>query len=172
MLNLNSTYGTTFSSFSPLRIFTPLGSNVTDTRFFVPGSNGATPATVSSFGAVFTNVVLANDTRVELFDLSGKEILNVAVVPGTVPNGSLSFLGAIDTSGAEIAEIRITTGTTALGPNDNPAGGVNVVAMDDFIFSEPSAVPEPSTLTLIGLGLAGVVGLKFCRRALRLRRSS
>jgi len=173
LTGINPTYAITFGAFSPVRIFTPLGSNVTDTRFFVPGTNGATPATVSSFGVVFTNVALANDTRMEFFDLSGSEILNVAAMPGTVANGSLSFLGVIDTSGSEIAEVRITTGTTALGPNNNPAGGVNVVAMDDFIYSEPLAtVPEPASLTLMGLGLAAVVGLGFCRRAARHRRSS
>ena len=71
LLNINPNYGTTFNAFSPLRIFTPLGSNVTDVRFFVPGTNGATPATVSGFGAVFTDVALANATRLEFFDLSG-----------------------------------------------------------------------------------------------------
>jgi hypothetical protein len=97
--------------------------------------------------------------------------LNVGAAPGTVADGSLSFLGAIDTAGAQIAEVRITTGTTALGPNNNPAGGVNVVAMDDFIYSEPAAVPEPASLILMGLGLAGIVVIGLCRRNLPLRRS-
>jgi hypothetical protein len=171
LLNVNPTYGTTFTAFSPQRIFTPLGSNVTDVRFFVPGTNGATPATVSSFGAVFTDVALANDTRMEFFDVNGKEILNVAADPGTVANGSLSFLGVTDTTGPQIAEVRITTGTTALGPNNNPAAGVNVVAMDDFIYSEPlAAVPEPATLTLAGFGLVGFAVLSLGRRILRRRR--
>jgi hypothetical protein len=178
LLNVNPSYGTTFTAFSPQRIFTPLGSNVTDMKFFVPGTNGATPATVSSFGAVFTDVALANDTRMQFFDANGKEILNVAAEPGTVPNGSLSFLGATDTAGAQIAEVRITTGTTALGPNNNPAAGVNVVAMDDFIYSEPvaavpvAAVPEPATLTLAGFGLIGFAVLSLGRRFLRHRRSN
>src|SRR5438094_8009745 len=52
----NPTYGTIFSTFSPLRLFTPVGSNITEGLFFVPGSNGGHPATVSGFGAVFTDV--------------------------------------------------------------------------------------------------------------------
>src|SRR5438034_5461533 len=42
----NPTYGTIFRTFSPLRLFTPVGSNVTDSLFFLPGSNGTAPATV------------------------------------------------------------------------------------------------------------------------------
>src|SRR6058998_3258420 len=52
----NPTYGTIFSTFSPLRLFTPVGSNITAALFFVPGTNGDVPATVSGFGAVFTDV--------------------------------------------------------------------------------------------------------------------
>jgi hypothetical protein len=37
-------------------LFTPVGSNITDALFFVPGTNGAVPATVTGFGAVFTDV--------------------------------------------------------------------------------------------------------------------
>jgi hypothetical protein len=36
----NSSYATIFQAFSPLRLFSPIGSNVTEVRFFVPGSNG------------------------------------------------------------------------------------------------------------------------------------
>ena len=34
---------TIFSPFSPQRLFTPVGSNITEALFFVPGTNGATP---------------------------------------------------------------------------------------------------------------------------------
>ena len=43
----NPTYGTIFSTFSPSRLFTPVGSNITEALFFVPGTNGAIPATVT-----------------------------------------------------------------------------------------------------------------------------
>jgi hypothetical protein len=64
----NPTYGTTFSTFSPLRLFVPVGSNITDGLFFLPGSNGAVPATISGFGAVFTDVDLANTTTIAYFN--------------------------------------------------------------------------------------------------------
>ena len=41
MLFNNPTYGTIFSTFSPSRLFTPVGSNITEALFFLPGTNGA-----------------------------------------------------------------------------------------------------------------------------------
>jgi hypothetical protein len=52
----NPTYGTIFRTFSPSRLFTPVGSNITEGVFFIPGTNGLQPATVRGFGAVFTDV--------------------------------------------------------------------------------------------------------------------
>ncbi len=39
----NLTYGATFSVFSAARLFTPVGSNVTEALFFIPGTNGSCP---------------------------------------------------------------------------------------------------------------------------------
>src|SRR5438094_8455761 len=52
----NPSYGTIFRTFSPLRLFTPVGSNITEALFFLPGTNGTVPATVTGFGAIFTDV--------------------------------------------------------------------------------------------------------------------
>src|SRR6266498_2625744 len=52
----NPSYAKAFSTFSPSRLFTPVGSNKTEALFFVPGTNGTSPATVRGFGAVFTDV--------------------------------------------------------------------------------------------------------------------
>lgn len=156
----NPTYGTTFSTFSPLRLFVPVGSNITDGLFFLPGSNGAVPATISGFGAVFTDVDLANTTTIAYFNADDDLLYSAPVPTGTVANGSLSFLGVVFDAGERIARVRITTGNAALGPNDG--SGVDVVAMDDFIYSEPrSSVPEPSALALLGIAFAG---LGFARR--------
>ena len=58
--------------------------------------------------------------------------------------------------------MRITTGNTALGPNDG--NGVDVVAMDDFLYSELNPVPEPSTLLLLGTGAVWLSGTLRRRR--------
>lgn len=67
-LAINPAYGATFQSFSPVRIFTPLGSNILDATFSVPGSDAATPALVTGFGSIFSDVDLANTTSIQFFD--------------------------------------------------------------------------------------------------------
>jgi len=139
----NPTYGTTFKAFSPTRLFVPVGSNVTDALFFVPGTNGTVRAGVRGFGAVFTDVDLANSTHLEFFDVNDVSLGSYDVPPGTVANGSLSFLGVIFNERHLIGRVRITSGNAPLGGNDDPANGVDIVAMDDFLYSEPIAVPTP-----------------------------
>lgn len=158
----NPTYGTTFSTFSPARLFTPVGSNITDGAFFLPGSNGTVPAIISGFGAVFTDVDLPDTTQIEFFNTAGGLVLSSFVEPGTVADGSLSFLGVFFNAGERIARVRITTGNAALGPNDG--GGVDVVALDDFLYSEPQPVPEPATWALFGVGAMGLVAVQRHRR--------
>ena len=70
-------------------------------------------------------------------------------------------------AGEQIARVRITTGTAALGPTDNPAQGVDMVVMDDFIYAEPQAVrpvPVPASLPLMGSGLVGLLVFVWRRR--------
>ncbi len=133
----NPTYGTIFSTFSPLRLFTPVGSNITDALFFVPGTNGSVPATVSGFGAVFTDVDKKRGTLIKYFGADG-ELLFSRVVPASPGDGSLSFFGILF-SDARIARVRITSGNVAPGPDD--VRKQDIVVLDDFIYGEPKALP-------------------------------
>jgi hypothetical protein len=143
----NQTYGTIFSTFSPLRLFTPVGSNITEAEFFIPGTNGATPAVVRGFGAVFTDVDEPDgvgsggnrgnprgaSTRIEYFDADGKNVFS-GFVPASPGDASLSFFGVVFDD-ARIARVRITTGDVAPGPDDDLKR--DIVMMDDFIYGEP-----------------------------------
>jgi len=144
----NPTYSTIFSTFSPLRLFAPVGSNVTEAFFFQPGSNPLIHATVSGFGAVFTDVDKPDgsgpskkkgnrgaSTLIEYFG-ADDNLLFSSFVPASPGDGSLSFFGVVFED-ARIARVRITTGSTELGPDDDQ--GQDVVAMDDFIYGEPQA---------------------------------
>ena len=141
-----------FDVFSAARLFSPNGSNITDVFFFIPGTNGDSPATVSGFGAVFTGVDLPNVTSLQFFDVNNV-LIGQVFAPALPGNGGLSFVGVIFDAGEQIFRVRITTGNAALGGLE---GANDLVAMDDFIFAEPTAVPEPATLTLLGLGLLGL----------------
>lgn len=152
--NINPTYSGLFQPFSAQRLFTALDSNITDVSFFVPGS--ATAASVSAFGAVFSDVDLANITSLQFFDL-GNLSIGKFFVPAATGNERLSFLGVRFDAGERIARVRITAGNAALGGNEG--GSVDLVVLDDFIYAEPtvvSAVPEPATLLLVGPLLAAL----------------
>jgi hypothetical protein len=148
----NPTYGDNiFTVFSPLRLFTPVGSNITEGTFFIPGTNGATPAKVRAFGAVFTDVDRQDgedrsrgnrraSTVIEYFAANGR-LLFRGLVPASPGDGSLSFFGIVFDQPL-IARVRITTGNAAPGRNDNDRR--DIVMMDDFIYSEPQ-LPNSAT---------------------------
>ncbi len=143
-------YGTSFGVFSAQRLFSPIGSNVFDITFFEPGSSGAVPATVDGFGAVFSDVDLAGTSRLQFFDSFGSELFNQTVLPSSARSGGLSFLGAKANAGERISLVRLTAGNIPLGGVDGP--GLDVVTVDDFLYSEPLPIPEPTT-AIFGLGL-------------------
>ncbi|MFL5836404.1 MAG: hypothetical protein ACJ76K_07445 [Solirubrobacteraceae bacterium] len=136
--NLNATYETLFKAFSPQKLFTPIGSNVTDVKFFVPGTT--TPASITGFGAVFADVDAADTTTITYYDESNKALDTLAAPPA---DAGLSFLGASYPAGTRVSRVRIRTGNTAPGPNDGGAQA-DVVVMDDFLYGEPQEIKAPA----------------------------
>jgi hypothetical protein len=65
--DIDPSYPAIFTTFSSPRLFTAIGSNITDVNFFVAGTT--TPARVNAFGAVFTDVDLPDSTSLEYFDV-------------------------------------------------------------------------------------------------------
>ena len=85
----NSSYATIFHAFSPLRLFSPIGSNVTVVEF---------------------------STVIEYFGTRG-ELLFKSSAPASPGDGNLSFLGVVF-GDARIARVKIIAGDAAPGPND------------------------------------------------------
>ena len=135
---INPTYANEFVPFSPKVMFSAVGSNVIDAVFRVAGQ--ATPAGVTGFGAVFSDVDLDNTSSIELFDKDGRSLGRFFAPRRSDANG-LSFVGA-KFDAAIVARIKIVCGNGALGAgvNDLSAGGtLDLVVVDNFIYGEPTA---------------------------------
>jgi len=146
-LFLNPSYATIFKAFSPVRLFSSIESNVTDTLFFVPGP-GEVRAATRGFGVIFSDVDLPDgddpspkqgnrhaSTLIEYFDANG-EVLFSSFAPASPGDGNQTFFGIVFED-ARIARVRITLGATP-GPDDSRKR--DVVMMDDFIYGEPQAI--------------------------------
>src|SRR5437867_882702 len=107
--NINPNYTTTFQPFTTQRLFTALGSNITDVNFFVAGTT--TPATTSGFGAIFSDLDTAGSTTIQYFDALGST-LGTFQVPPLAGSQTLSFLGASFPTSV-IGRVRITSGNAA-----------------------------------------------------------
>ena len=130
--DVNPSYAETFQTFSEERLFSPIGSNVVDLRFSVPGTD--TPAAVRGFGAVYTDVDREETAAFEFFDVDDQSLGSFAV---PVSEDGLSFLG-IAFPEPIVARVRIVYGNTELGPDDG--GQYDVAVMDDFIYGEPQPI--------------------------------
>ena len=126
--NINPAYADAFKAFSEERLFSPVGSNIAEVTFFVPGTN--TPAVVRGFGAIYTDID-TDHTAFEYFDIDGNSLGKFGA---PIADNGLSFLGVIFPEPI-IHRVRVAYGTDALGPDDG--NGVDVAVMDNFIYGEP-----------------------------------
>ena len=155
--NIDPSYPDLFAPFSPQRLFTAIGSNVVDVSFFIPGST--TPALTRGFGSVFSDVNAADLTSIEYFDVANHS-LGSFYAPIFGGKETLSFLG-VSFDNSVVSRVRITSGNQLL-----TAGNIalDLVVMDDFIYGEPVAVPEPASLALFGISVAGLCAVARRRR--------
>ncbi len=138
--DINPTYGGEFQFFSPVKTFAAIGSEELDVLFQVAGSS--TPALVTGFGVVLSDVDRAGSAKLRFFDADGRN-LGVIRAPVRVDDAGLSFVGAVWPSPV-VARVRITTGHGALDADvdDIDDGGTrDLVVMDDFLYGEPHAIP-------------------------------
>ena len=154
--NIDPNYPTFFEPFSAQRLFTAIGSNIVDVSFFVPG--GAQSALTRGFGVVFSDVDFANTTSLSFFNQSNA-LLGTYFATPSGGNEGFSFLG-VDFGAASVARVRITSGNQFLAPGNT---ALDNVAMDDFIYGEPTivaVVPEPGTYALMLAGLGVLLALR------------
>jgi len=147
--NIDPAYPAFFAPFSPQKLFTALGSNIVDVSFFVPGTS--TAALTRGFGAIFSDVDVANITSITIFGPTN-ELLGTFFVPPATGNGTLSLLG-LDFGSLLVSHVRITSGNQILSPGSTLE---DLVVMDDFIYGEPvgfAAIPGP----IAGAGIPGLV---------------
>jgi hypothetical protein len=146
--NINSTYTTSFATFSPERLFAPLGTTVTDVNFYVAGSSR--PATVSGFGAVFSDVDVTGRSQLVAIGQFGQVLSSVDVPPAS---GDVSFAGVRFSGASRISRVRLITGTAPLeaGAAGNDSTTADRVALDDFIYGEPAqprvSISDAGTIT-------------------------
>ena len=111
--------------------------SILDVTFFVAGTS--VPATVSGFGAVFTDVDITGNARIVAYGQDGS-LLSPGFMAPTASGGGLSFVGVSYNAGERIAHVQIVSGTTRLASGNVDGGGTDVVAMDDFIYGEPRSM--------------------------------
>ncbi len=134
--DIDPSYASIFQTFSPQRLFIARNTTVLSVSFFIPGTK--IPATVSGFGAVFTDVDDSQNTLVKFYDVDGK-ILGTYNAP--VADNGLSFLGVSFNGGERVARVEIVSGNSSLANGKlDAANGIDVIAMDDFIYGEPRAL--------------------------------
>jgi hypothetical protein len=150
--NIDPSYPGTFAPFSPQRLFTAIGSNIVDVRFFIPGTT--TPAFVRGFGAVFSDVDVADQTTIRFFgpgDVPIGGLFGGFSVPPQAGSETFSFLG-VDFEFNIVSRVRITSGTAALAPGavDQNGDPNDLVVMDDFIYGNPTATTASTFVSFTG----------------------
>jgi len=133
--DIEPSYANQFTTFSRRRLFSPVGTNVTEINFKIAGTN--TDAFVRGFGLVLVDVDDPNSTYLEFFN--GNKSLGVFKAPVSTGAKKFSFLGVFFPN-EKITRIKITAGNAALGAgakdiSDN--GTKDIVVMDDFFYDEP-----------------------------------
>ncbi|MBP6820233.1 MAG: hypothetical protein KA368_01755, partial [Acidobacteria bacterium] len=132
-----------FPSFSPVNTFASFNSNKCEVNFVLASApaNTPVPAGTRGFGAIFLDVEQANTSSIEYFN--GSVSLGKYFVP-VGASGQAEFLGVLFNAPV-VTRVVITTGTAQIfnftngqvSAGASEGGTTDLVALDDFIYSEP-----------------------------------
>lgn len=141
--NINQTYGAIFQTFSSQRLFIARNTHLLEITFFIPGTK--IPATVNGFGLIFADVDSSSGGARSLIRVYGADGTQLSAASAAISNIGLSFVGISFNAGERIARVVIECGNAGLSQSNNDGvNGIDVVAMDDFIYGEPRAARSPS----------------------------
>lgn len=151
-------------TFSPERLFSPIGGTTFDVFFYDP-ANPTQQATTKGLGVVFSGLDFDDTASMSFFDIAGN-LLFEQFAQGN-DDDDLSFLGAIFDE-PEVAYVSIAGGNRFLEGNGSFGGGIgDGFVMDDFIFGEPipvgngvAPVPLPAPAALLGFALVALGAMR------------
>lgn len=136
--NINALYDDFLQTFSPQRLFIARNTHIMEVMFFIPGTK--IPATVKGFGVIFADVDSATGGNRSLIRVYGPDGAQLVAASAPVADGGLSFVGISFNAGERISRVVIESGNAGLSSTNNDGvNGVDIVAMDDFIYGEPRA---------------------------------
>lgn len=144
--NLNSSYTSILQNFSQQRLFIARNTHIMEVTFFIPGTS--IPAAVKGFGVVFSDVDSATGGNRSLIRVYGPDGRQLSAAAAPVFNNGLSFVGISFNNGERVARVVIESGNAALSAtNDDGENGIDIVAMDDFIYGEPQSIDFASSVS-------------------------
>ena len=101
------------------------------------------PGAFSAFGFDFDNYDRS---------LEGLDVVIDGLIVATIPSQSdVGFLGFVGTMGGAFSEVRFVSNST-----DSNSSGGTFNGIDNVVWGDAIAVPEPSSLLLLGLGFAAL----------------